>query len=152
MRLSKKTSKSKKFAECDLSLPVRKFLNREGYVRVIRELPFFDRSIDVYGVSWADEAKTADAAKTIAVELKLSKWQKALHQAALYQLCSDYSYVAMPRKVAQTLVEHEDFKTAGVGILAVDTISKAVEIVLPAALSTQAKGHYLGPYKEMLRR
>jgi hypothetical protein len=152
MPLLKKMSKSKKVAECDLSLPVRRFLNREGYDRVIRELPFFDRSIDVYGVAWADEAKTADAAKTIAVELKLSKWQKALHQAALYQLCSDYSYVAMPKKIAQTLVEHEDFKAAGIGILSVDTTSKEVEIVLRAVPSTQAKGHYVGPYKEMLRR
>jgi hypothetical protein len=115
MRLSKKTSKSKKFTECDLSLPVRKFLNREGYDRVIRELPFFDRSIDVYGVAWADEAKTTDAANTIAVELKLRKWQTALHQAALYQLCSDYSYVAMPKNVAQTLVERKDFIAAGIG-------------------------------------
>jgi hypothetical protein len=152
MRLSKKTSKSKKFAECDLSLPVRKFLNREGYDRVIRELSFFDRSIDVYGVAWADEAQTTGTATTIAVELKLSKWQKALHQAALYQLCSDYSYVAMPRKLAETLTGHKDFKASGVGIIAVDTISKAVEIVLPAVLSTQAKGHYVEPYKEMLRR
>jgi len=146
MPLSKKTSKSKKVAECDLWLPVRRFLNREGYSRVIRELAFFDRSIDMYGVAWGEEDRT------IAVELKLRKWQKALHQAALYQLCSDYSYVAMPKKVAQTLMEHEDFKAAGIGILSVDTASKAVEIVLPAVLSTQAKGHYVGPYKEMLRR
>ncbi len=58
----------------------------------------------------------------------------------------------MPKKVAQTLVEHEGFKAAGIGILSVDTASKAVEIVLPAVLSRQAKGHYVGPYKEMLRR
>ena len=146
MPLSKKTSKSKKVAECDLWLPVRRFLKGEGYSRVIRELAFFDRSIDMYGVAWGEEDRT------VAVELKLKKWQKALHQAALYQLCSDYSYVAMPKKVAQTLVEHADFKTAGVGILAVDTASKAVEVVLPAVLSTQVKGHYVGPYKEMLRR
>jgi hypothetical protein len=146
MPLSKKTSKSKKVAECDLWLPVRRFLKGEGYNRVIRELAFFDRSIDMYGVAWGDEDRT------IAVELKLRKWQKALHQAALYQLCSDYSYVAMPKNVAQTLVEHADFKTAGVGILSVDTSSKAVEVVLPAVLSTQAKGHYVEPYKEMLRR
>ena len=145
MPLSKKTSKSKKVAECDLWLPVRRFLKGEGYSRVIRELAFFDRSIDMYGVAWGDD-------RTVAVELKLRKWQKALHQAALYQLCSDYSYVAMPKKVAQTLIECADFKAAGVGILAVDTTSKAVEIVLPAVLSTQAKGHYVGPYKEMLRR
>jgi hypothetical protein len=146
MPLSKRTNKSKKVAECDLWLPVRRFLNREGYNRVIRELAFFDRSIDMYGVAWGDEDRT------IAVELKLRKWQKALHQAALYQLCSDYSYVAMPKKVARSLVQHEDFKAAGIGILSVDTASKVVEVVLRAVLSTQAKGHYIGPYKEMLRR
>lgn len=146
MPLSKKTNKSKKIAECDLWLPVRRFLKGEGYSRVIRELAFFDRSIDMYGVAWGDEDRT------IAVELKLRKWQKALHQAALYQLCSHYSYVAMPKKVAQALVEREDFKAAGVGILSVDIASKAVEVVLPAVLSTQAKGHYVGPYKDMLRR
>jgi hypothetical protein len=146
MPLLKKTSKLKRVAECDLCLPVRRFLNREGYDRIIRELPFFDRSIDMYGIAWNN------GAKTIAVELKLRKWQKALHQAALYQLCSDYAYVAMPKKVAQTLVERGDFKAAGIGILAVDTTSKSVEVVLPAVLSTQAKGHYIGAYKEMLRR
>ena len=57
----------------------------------------------------------------------------------------------MPKNVAETL-RAEDFKTAGIGILAVDTTSKAVEVVLPAILSTQAKGHYIGAYKEMLRR
>jgi len=138
--------KRKKVAERDLSLPVRRFLNREGYNRVIRELAFFERSIDIYGVAWGDEDKT------IAVELKLRKWQKALHQAALYQLCSDYSYVAMPKKVAQTLVAHKDFIAAGIGILSVDLTSQAVEIVLPAVLSTKAKRHYVGPYREMLRR
>jgi len=152
MPLSKKTSKSKRIAECDLGPPVRRFLNRQGYDRVIRELPFFDRSIDVYGVAWADGAKTVEGAKTIAVELKLSKWQKALHQAALYQLCSDYSYVAMPKKVAQALVAREDFKAAGIGILSVDTVSKGVEVVLPAVLSTKAKWYYIRAYKEMLRR
>jgi hypothetical protein len=145
MPLSKKTSRVKKVAECDLSLPVRRFLGREGCSRVIRELPFFDRSIDVYGIAWGEESKT------IAVELKLRKWQKALHQAALYQLCSDYSYVAMPKEVAHTL-ERKNFSAAGIGILAVDTTSKAVEVLLPAVLSTQAKGHYIGAYKEMLRR
>ncbi len=148
----KKTSKRRRIAECDLSLPVRRFLSREGYNRVVRELPFFDRSIDVYGVAWADQARTVEGAKTIAVELKLSKWQKALHQAALYQLCSDYSYVAMPKKIAQALVDCESFKAAGIGILSVDVVSKAVEIVLPAVRSAQARGYYIRAYKEMLRR
>jgi hypothetical protein len=89
--------------------------------------------------------------KTIAVELKLTKWQKALQQAALYQLCSDYSYVAMPKKVAEAL-QHGFFSAAGIGILGVDTKSKDVQVILPAILSKQAKGHYVGAYKEMFRR
>jgi hypothetical protein len=112
---------------------------------VIRELQFFDRSIDLYGVCWGR------GAKTIAVELKLRKWQKALQQAALYQLCADYAYVAMPLEVAKTL-EASAFREAGIGILAVDTNAKSVQILLPAAPSRQAKGHYIGAYKEMLRR
>jgi hypothetical protein len=146
MPLLKKRTKLRRVAECDLCVPVRRFLNREGYRRVIRELPFFDRSIDMYGIA------LDDGAKTIAVELKLKRWQKALHQAALYQLCSNYSYVAMPKEVATTLAERKGFREAGIGILAVDTISKTVEVVLPAELSTQAKAHYIGAYKKMLRR
>ena len=141
----KKTDKARKVAERDLCTPIRRFLGREGYSRVIRELPFFDRSIDLYGVAWGE------GDKTIAVELKLKKWQKALQQAAIYQLCSDYSYVAMPKDVARRL-ELRAFSAAGIGILGVDTATKAVEIVLPAILSKQAKGHYISAYKEMLRR
>jgi len=145
MRLSKKVNKTKHVAECDLCRPVRRFLSRAGYSKIVEELQFFDRSIDVYGVASGEEART------VAVELKLRKWQKALQQAALYQLCCDYSYVAMPKDVARGL-EPKAFSAAGIGILAVDTISKAVEVVLPALLSKQAKGHYIGAYKEMLRR
>ena len=90
----------------------------------------------MYGVTPGDDDKN------VAVELKLRKWQKALQQAALYQLCSDYSYVAMPKHVAKGL-EPEVFSAAGIGILAVDTTSKSVEVVLPAILSTQSKGHYI---------
>lgn len=145
MPLSKKTSRGKKISERDLCAPIRRFLNSEGCNRVIPELPFFDRLIDLYGVAWG----AGD--KTIAVELKLKKWQKALQQAAIYQLCSDYSYVAMPKDVARRL-ERKVFSAAGIGILAVDAASKTVEIVLPAILSKQAKGHYISAYKEMLRR
>lgn len=145
MRLSKKRNSTRRVAECDLCRPVRRFLSREGYSQIVEELQFLDRSIDLYGVAPGDEART------VAVELKLRKWQKALQQAALYQLCSDYSYVAMPKDVARGL-EPKAFSAAGVGILAVDTASKAVEVVLPAILSKQAKGHYIGAYKEMLRR
>lgn len=144
-RLSRKKNSTKRIAECDLYGPVARFLSREGYTRIVEELQFCERSIDVYGVTPGDDART------VAVELKLRKWQKALQQAALYQLCSDYSYVAMPKHVAKGL-EPEVFSAAGIGILAVDTTSKSVEVVLPAILSTQSKGHYISAYKKMLRR
>ena len=145
MLSSKRKNRSKKLAEDDLYFPIRRFLSKEGCSRVVREVKFFDRSIDLYGVVWGSEEKT------IAVELKLTKWQKALQQAALYQLCSDYSYVAMPKKVAESL-QLGFFSAAGIGILGVDTKSKDVQVILPAILSKQAKGHYIGAYKEMFRR
>lgn len=145
MRSSKKKSNSRKVAERDLCRPIRRFLGGEGCSRIIRELRFFDRSIDLYGVAWGEQPKT------IAVELKLRNWQKALQQAALYQLCSDYSYVAMPKKIAHTL-EHATFSAAGIGILAVDTEANDVQIVLPAVLSRQANGRYIEPYRELLRK
>jgi len=145
MRLLKKTPRVKKIAESDLSTPIRRFLNNEGCTHVKQELQFFDRSIDLYGGACGEEGKT------IAVELKLTKWQKALQQAALYQLCCDYAYVAMPQKVA-TALELATFRAAGIGILAVDTSSDTVQVLLPAILSKRSNAHHIGACKEMLRR
>jgi hypothetical protein len=56
----------------------------------------------------------------IAVEAKLSKWKKALEQAASYLRFADESYVALAQSLARKAIEaRAAFKAAGVGLLVV---------------------------------
>jgi len=98
-------------AESLLSRPVAAYLRARGYDYVAREIPFYDRSIDLY--AFCEETNWS-----LAVELKLTRWRKAFTQALLYQLCADVAVVALPAREAarvdmQALAEH------GVGLLAV---------------------------------
>jgi len=100
----------------------------------VPEVRFFDRGIDIYAV------KQARPRITFAVELKLTKWQRAIQQAAIYQLCADYSFVALPKKSALSLDLHR-FRTCGVGLLSVAP-DGTVGCVLDAAKSTEKRSHY----------
>jgi hypothetical protein len=96
--------------------------------------------MDMYGYSERDDL-------TVAVELKLTRWSRALEQALLYQLCSDLVYVAMPRGQAQRL-NSTVFKLHGVGLLAVEE-GRCRELV-PAVPSPLVKNHYRLAYLAML--
>jgi hypothetical protein len=90
------------------------------------ELRFFDRGIDLYALAQQPEY-------SYAVELKVVDWQKALRQAAIYQLCADYCYVAMPTEYI-TKVNLEGFHCAGVGLLSVHLSTNTVtEVLAPKA-------------------
>src|SRR5262249_48839278 len=91
--------------------PVRNYL-RKTYEQHRTEVPFYEHRIDVYGY-WA---ATND---TVAVELKLRNWRKALQQALVYQLCSDYVFIAVPAATAER-VDLEMLREHGIGLLAVD--------------------------------
>ena len=71
--------------------------------------------------------------KTVAVELKLRDWRKAFRQALVYQLCSDYAFIAVPRATARR-VDIDVLAAHGVGLLAV-TDKRCYE-TFPASLST----------------
>ena len=76
-----------------LMLPaVRAHLARQ-YEHCTLELPFYEHRIDLYAYS-------VELDCTVAVELKLRKWRRALEQALLYQLCSDYVFIAVPATTA----------------------------------------------------
>ena len=122
--------------ERDLIQPVTGYLRGIGCDQVAHELKFFDRGIDVYGVKTSGRR-----AITFAVELKLTKWARALQQAAIYQLCADFSYVAMPYKTVQTL-DLSVFRSAGVGVLFVRSDGTVGEI-LEAKQSPEARRHYI---------
>ena len=96
------------------------------------ELPFYQHRIDLYGYS-------AETDCTVAVELKLRKWRRALKQALVYQLCSDYVYIAVPATTAKR-VDIKELSNYGIGLLAVSDCECIEE--LPAVLSPVLNQNY----------
>lgn len=79
--------------ESQLLRPVARFAQRQGFRLQFKELPFYEYRIDLYAFSPRHDV-------TLAIELKLTNWRRALEQALLYQLCSDLVYIAMPETSA----------------------------------------------------
>ena len=97
--------------EKQLYKPIENFLKNRKYSYVHSELGFYEYKIDLFGYS-------KSSYKTISVELKLKNWQKALQQSLIYQLCSDYVYIAMPKSFLHTKAVDEISK-CGIGIISV---------------------------------
>jgi len=97
--------------ESQLLDPVARFAKLKGFCLQTAELPFYEYRIDLYGFS-------SERNVTIAVELKLADWRRALDQAMLYQLCSDLVYIAMPEKSAKK-VNMTELRDNRVGLIAV---------------------------------
>jgi hypothetical protein len=130
-----KSSKTIHKLESELLPPVMHYLAEIGCQKVVSELRFFDRGIDVYGV------KRSRKKLTYAVELKLTNWQRALQQAAVYQLCADYSFIALPIRIALTL-DLRPFKESGVGVLTVRS-DETVGVLLDAVKTNETRTHYV---------
>jgi len=92
--------------------PVARYLRNRGFRLQTTEVPFYEYSIDTYGYSRRDNL-------TIAVELKMANWSRAVEQALVYQLCSDLVYIAMPTKKAQR-VNVAALNRHGLGLIGVD--------------------------------
>ncbi|SRR6266852_4038906 len=134
-----------KLKESRLKKPIISFLRGLGCNDSKTELSFMDRGIDVFGL------QDIRPYQTYAVELKITNWQKALRQAAIYQLCADYCYVAMPMERAQTL-QLRHFRAAGVGVLGVDLESQEVEIFSAAKKSSVKRPSYSSYMQKAARR
>ena len=115
-------------SENKLKGPVLHFLKGMGCDKLKTEIILIDRGIDVFGL------RTGRKPLSYAVELKLQNWQKAIRQAAIYQLCADYSFVAMPIDKASSL-DLELFNASGVGLLAVNPDSQRVKVLSAAKRS-----------------
>ena len=98
--------------ERQLEGPVAQFLRTESFDRQLRELPFYEYRIDMYGYSGREDL-------TVAVELKLRRWTRAIEQALLYQLCADRVYIAMPADRTDR-VDREVLHKHGLGLIAVE--------------------------------
>jgi hypothetical protein len=122
--------------------PVAAYFRRKGFKWQQEELPFYEYRVDLYGVSGLNK-------QTIAIELKLYKWQRAFEQAILYQLCADHVYIAMPvssiERVDTNLLENH-----GIGLLAVGRSGRCHQ-VLASKQSTVVRSNYKDVYVSMLK-
>ncbi len=98
--------------EEDLRDPVAKALREDGY-SVRHEVWINGRIADLYAFD--------DDGTTLAVELKLTDWQKASVQAMAYQLGALYTYVALPMAVIPRVVRNADMlKRHNIGLIGVE--------------------------------
>ncbi len=127
--------------EQDLLLPVARYAKRKGYSLQTVELPFYDYRIDLYGFSTRTR-------RTVAVELKIKKWKRALEQALIYQLCSDFVFIALPLS-ATSRVDVAELRANGIGLIGV--CGSRCRTLLEAEPSGEVRQHYRKPYIEILR-
>ena len=107
-----------------LLLPhVASYARRRSFPFQKPEMPFFEYRVDLYGFS-----RKLDL--TLAIELKLTKWQRALEQALLYRLCADLVFIALPR-TSVGRVDTALLRSYGIGLLAVGTTGRCQELVTP---------------------
>jgi hypothetical protein len=130
------------FKESQLLEPVAKFAKRRGFRLQVKELPFYEYRIDLYGFSAKDDV-------TIAIELKLTDWRRALEQAMLYQLCSDLVYIAMPESSARR-VNQTELENNGIGLISV-LKSGACACLLPATEHGEVRQFYRSTQIEFLK-
>ena len=96
--------------------------------------------MDVYGYSRRDDL-------TVAIELKLRRWARAVEQAMLYQLCSDLVYIAMPAESTAS-VDLEVLEEYGLGLISVRK-SRCCRI-LAARRSPVLRTHYRERYLALI--
>jgi hypothetical protein len=128
--------------ESQLLKPVARFAQQQGFCLQEHELPFYEYRIDLYGFS-------AHSDSTIAVELKLTDWRRALEQALLYQLCSDYVYIAMPERSAGK-VDTAELRSQGIGLISV-LESGECSCLLPATAHSEVRQFYRSTQIEFLK-
>ena len=126
--------------EQDLVHLVARYLRNRTFRRQLNEVPFFEYRIDMYGYSRQTD-------RTVAVELKLKKWNRAVEQALVYQLCSDFVYIAMPSDVT-AVVKLEILDEYGLGLLSVGP--KRCRQILRPRPSSVLRRHYREQYLALI--
>ena len=64
--------------------------NNNNFVKVVREVPFLSRCIDIVIIT--------KEFKSITIEFKIKDWRKAIEQAKNHKLGADKSYICLPEK------------------------------------------------------
>lgn len=127
--------------EASLLSPISRFVRARGFNCQLEELQFYEYRIDLYGYSLNRDL-------TIAVELKLKDWRRAIQQALVYQLCADAAYVAMPVESCRK-ADRDALVEFGIGMIGIASDNKCTEILAPRRNSVLRK-HYREEYIYML--
>lgn len=127
--------------EQDLLAPVSQYAQRKGYRLQKTEMPFYSYRIDLYGYSRQTKS-------TIAIELKLTNWKRALEQALVYQLCSDFVFIALPRpSTLRVPVDH--LVGQGIGLIGVGP--NGCRTLIAAKQSAEVRRYYREPFIGILQ-
>lgn len=118
--------------EKQLESPVTRYLRNRDFTLQDLEVPFYEYRMDVYGYSHRSDL-------TVAVELKMARWGRAVQQALLYQLCSDLVYIAMPKRQTE-LVDVDVLREYGLGLISVE--ETRCKEVISAVPSLVVREHY----------
>lgn len=122
--------------------PVSNYLRENGFVLQKQELKFYDYKIDIYGFS-------LDKNLSIAIELKLNNWRKAIKQALIYQLCSDLVFIAMPYFNYKN-INMEQLINHGIGLITVNE-NGCCEELIKSSISKVVHKHYKEEYLNILK-
>lgn len=100
------------------------FARDKEYKKVLLEVPFLSRSIDMVLVQ-NDET-------IITIEFKLHDWKKALMQAKDHALGADKAYICLPMRKLSEKIEYS-FKNSGIGLLFYDDrTNEILEAISPS--------------------
>lgn len=128
--------------EAALLEPVSGYIRRKSFRCQEYELGFYEYRIDLYGFSPVRN-------ETIAVELKLRDWRRAIEQAIVYQLCADYVSVALPARFA-TGLDSDLLQDEGIGLIKVYDSGVCRQAVAPKR-SPCVREAYRDEYIRILR-
>jgi hypothetical protein len=121
-------------SEESLYSPVAGYAKRKSYRWQATQLQFFEYRIDLYAFSRKHDS-------TVAVELKLRDWRRAIEQALVYQLCADFVWIALPatniRRIETTLLMDN-----GIGLLSVHPELHRCRSVFHPMQSRVVRSHY----------
>lgn len=118
--------------ECELCKPVCHYFKKRGYA-IKREIRIGYCIADIV-------AYTTN--HTIAIELKLRNWKKAIIQAKNYQLGADFVYLAFPLASAHTVLRKAEYvlKKEGIGLLVINEQSRKVSQIIKPRTSPRKLG------------
>ena len=120
------------YLELELIKPVSDYFKKNGYkVRYEIKIGFCRADIVVF-----------KDGKTIAVELKIRNWKKAIIQAKNYQLGCDYVYLAVPLLRVYNILRKAEFylKKEGIGLLVINEKTCEVRKIISAKCSNKQMG------------